>query len=42
MILIVFKKDGTMLVTKVSSKIFVGKDIIHIDIFKKNDNKNNL
>ena len=35
--IIVFKKDGTMLVTKVSSKIFVGKDIIHIDVFKKND-----
>ena len=35
--IIVFKKDGTMLVTKVSSKIFVGKDIIHINVFKKND-----
>ena len=27
-----------MLITKVSSKVFVGKDIIHIGIFK-NDNR---
>ena len=37
--IIVFKKDGSMLITKVSSKVFVGKDIIHIGIFKKNDNR---
>ena len=35
--IIVFKKNGTMLITKVSSKVFVGKDIIHLGIFKKND-----
>lgn len=36
---IVFKKDGTMVVSKVSDKTFVGKDIIHVDIFKKNDDR---
>ncbi len=35
--IIVFKKNGTMLITKVSSKVFVGKDIIHVGVFKKND-----
>jgi topoisomerase-4 subunit A len=37
--IIVFRKDGTMMVTKVSDKTFVGKDIIHVDIFKKNDER---
>src|SRR5690606_30145800 len=36
---IVFKKDGTMVVTKVAEKTFVGKDIIHLDIFQKNDER---
>jgi len=35
--LIVFKKDGTMVVTKSTTKTFVGKDIIHVAVFKKND-----
>jgi len=35
--IIVFKKNGSMLITKVSSKVFVGKDIIHIGVFKRND-----
>ena len=34
---IVFKADGTMVVTKSTSKTFVGKNIIHVAIFKKND-----
>lgn len=37
--LIVFRKDGKMMVTKVSDKIFVGKDIIHVDVFRKNDER---
>lgn len=37
--IIVFRKDGTMLVTKVDSKTFVGKDIIHIGVWKKNDTR---
>jgi topoisomerase IV subunit A len=36
---IVFRRDGKMLITKVSDKTFVGKDIIHIDIFRKNDER---
>ncbi|MBE37624.1 MAG: DNA topoisomerase IV [Flavobacteriales bacterium] len=37
--LIIFKSDGTMLVTKVKNKTFVGKDIIHVSVFKKNDDR---
>jgi len=37
--IIVFRADGTYLVTKVSPKTFVGKDIIHVDVFKKNDDR---
>lgn len=37
--IIVFRKDGKMSVTKVADKTFVGKDIIHVDIFKKNDER---
>ena len=36
---IVFKKDGKMMITKVASKTFVGKDIIHIAVFKKKDTR---
>lgn len=35
--IIVFRKDGVMVVSKVSEKAFVGKDIIHIAVFKKGD-----
>lgn len=37
--IIVFTKDGKMQVVRVDSKIFVGKDIIHAAIFKKNDTR---
>jgi topoisomerase-4 subunit A len=37
--IIIFRKDGTFFVTKVSPKFFVGKDILHIGVFKKNDNR---
>jgi len=37
--IIVFRSDGTFTVTKVSSKTFVGHNIIHIDVFKKNDDR---
>lgn len=36
---IVFRRDGVMVVTKVDSKTFVGKDIIHVAVFKKNDKR---
>jgi len=37
--LIVFLRDGSMLVTKVSEKTFVGKDIIHLAVFDKSDKR---
>ena len=37
--IIVFKRDGTMQVVKVDSKVFVGKDIIHVAVFRKNDKR---
>ena len=37
--IIVFRKDGKMLVTKVDKKTFVGKDILHVAIFKKKDER---
>ena len=37
--IIIFRRDGKMLVTKVSSKTFVGKDIIHVGVFKKKDER---
>ncbi|WP_298152776.1 DNA gyrase/topoisomerase IV subunit A [Flavobacterium sp.] len=36
---IVFLRNGTMMITKVDDKKFIGKDIIHIDIFDKNDKR---
>lgn len=36
---IIFRKDGTYLVTKVSEKAFIGKNILHLAIFKKNDTR---
>lgn len=37
--IIVFLKDGTMKVMKVADKAFVGKELIHIAVFKKNDER---
>ncbi len=37
--IIVFRGDGTFLVTKVAQKVFVGKNILHLDVFKKNDDR---
>ncbi len=36
---IIFRADGTMLVTKIGPKVFVGKDLIYITVFKKNDTR---
>jgi topoisomerase IV subunit A len=36
---IVFLRDGKMMVTKVDDKKFIGKDIIHIAVFDKNDKR---
>lgn len=37
--IIAFRKDGKMSVTKVADKTFVGKDIIHVAVFQKNDDR---
>lgn len=37
--IIVFRKDGKMLVSKVQPKAFFGKDILHIAIWKKDDKR---
>jgi len=36
---IVFRADGKMIITKVDTKTFVGKNIIHIAVFKKSDKR---
>ena len=36
---IVFREDGNCLVTKVQDKTFVGKGILHVGVFKKNDER---
>ncbi len=35
--IIAFKDDGSYIITKISDKVFVGKNVIHIDVFKRND-----
>jgi topoisomerase-4 subunit A len=37
--IIIFREDGKMSVTKISDKTFVGKGIIHVAVFKKNDTR---
>ncbi|AOW16411.1 DNA topoisomerase IV [Polaribacter vadi] len=37
--IIIFRKDGGMMVTKADAKTFVGKDIIHVAVFKKKDKR---
>ncbi len=37
--IIIFRRDGKMLVTKVTDKTFVGKDIIHAGVFHKGDDR---
>ncbi|REE25773.1 topoisomerase-4 subunit A [Winogradskyella pacifica] len=37
--IIVFTNDGVMMVTKVDAKTFIGKNIIHVAVFKKKDKR---
>ena len=37
--LILFYRDGTYKVIRVSDKIFVGKGVIYVNVFKRNDNR---
>ncbi|WP_319479414.1 DNA gyrase/topoisomerase IV subunit A [uncultured Draconibacterium sp.] len=37
--IIVFRRDGSYFITKVSDKAFIGKNLLHLAIFKKNDKR---
>jgi topoisomerase-4 subunit A len=37
--IIVFRSDGRCMITKVQDKVFVGKEIEHVAVFKKNDER---
>ncbi|RZA02933.1 MAG: DNA gyrase/topoisomerase IV subunit A [Sphingobacteriaceae bacterium] len=37
--IIIFRADGRCIITKVQDKVFVGKDILHVAVFKKNDER---
>lgn len=37
--IIVFRKDGNFQVVRISDKVFVGKDILYVGVFKKNDER---
>ncbi len=37
--ILTIRRDGSFQVTKVDEKVFAGKDIIHIAVFKKNDSR---
>ena len=37
--MIAFTKGGKMKVVKVADKVFIGKDILHVDVFRKNDER---
>ena len=37
--IIVFRQDGKCMVVKIQEKVFVGKDIIYVSVFKKNNDR---
>lgn len=37
--IIIFREDGRFLVTKMQDKVFVGKSILHVAVFKKGDER---
>ena len=37
--IIVFHENGTYMVTKLQSKLFVGQNVIHVSVFHKNDDR---
>ncbi len=37
--IIVVRKDGVCMVSRISEKIFMGKDILHVGVWKKNDER---
>ena len=37
--IIAFRRNGTCVISKVSEKLFMGKDLIHVGVFRKNDER---
>lgn len=37
--IIVIRKDGKMMVSKIQDKVFMGKDILHVGIYRKTDDR---
>ena len=37
--IIAIKRDGTFVVTKIAEKTFVGKDLLHVGVYNKNDDR---
>jgi len=37
--IVVIRKDGVLVVTRIADKKFVGKDILHVSVWKKNDDR---
>ena len=37
--IIVFRKDGVMKVSRIADKVFMGKDILHVAVWKKGDDR---
>jgi topoisomerase-4 subunit A len=37
--IIVFREDGTMLITRISDKVYVGKPIVHIAVWNRDDKR---
>ncbi|MDO9512633.1 MAG: DNA gyrase/topoisomerase IV subunit A [Bacteroidales bacterium] len=37
--IIVFRENGTFVVTKVADKVFVGENILHIDVYRRSDDR---
>ncbi|MEI8007668.1 MAG: DNA gyrase/topoisomerase IV subunit A [Bacteroidota bacterium] len=37
--IVIFRDDGSFIVTKVAEKVFVGQNVTYINVFQKNDNR---
>ncbi|MFZ4706986.1 MAG: DNA gyrase/topoisomerase IV subunit A [Bacteroidales bacterium] len=37
--IIVFREDGSCIITRVVEKVFIGENVVHIDVFKRNDER---
>ncbi|WP_297087063.1 DNA gyrase/topoisomerase IV subunit A [uncultured Draconibacterium sp.] len=37
--IVIFRRDGSYFITKVTDKAFIGKNILHLAVFKKNDKR---